>query len=258
MRMKPALLQCLFALMGVATLGCCLLFPRTSIGVEQGGPACVVLTVPQPASDIARGSYWFNPYEFRWPDKTHASILFSLQSTYGNSGPYPAYRVSLAAPASIQTATKEDWDAGVEAALVPDRARSNAKSEFLEGPPPPLSNPPATKDVRTFTYNGRSFRKSGNLWLPFEPVLVAPGNGYVALQSWDGWVAGGRTSGDGSFFIDIYDASKERRIALVSGRRCNITPEYIFYSSGWLTDRDLVMPFPFDREPQILVCHFGR
>jgi hypothetical protein len=234
-----------------------------TIKVEEGDKYCTVLslqnswTVRDPRSPQHIDFFGY-AYEFRWSGTARNEVLFSIDraASFRDLGQLPVYRIALAPPARITLANEADWKKAVKAPLVP--AHGEMTYKLLSGKEPPENGyPTITSDSRVFDYEGRLFPKSGDIWHVSRPVLFSWEKTYAALQSWNGWLAG-KTSGDGPFFVDIFQTRTGSRAALLRGQRRAITPEFVFLYTGWLTDRDFLVPFPFHDYPEIVVCHFDR
>jgi hypothetical protein len=229
--------------------------------VEDGDRYCTMLSVQKPWTADSKSHYfdfYGRPYEFRWSGTARGEVLFTIDraASYTDLGPLPIYRIALNPPARITLANEMDWKKAVKAPLLP--AMSEMTFSLLTGKDPPHSGyPTVTSDARVFDHGGRRLPKSGDIWNLYRPVLQSPEKTYAALQSWDGWLAG-KTSGDGPFFVDIFQAHTGNRVALIRGQRNAVTPEFVFDRSGWLTDHDFLIPFPMHDYPEILVCHFDR
>jgi hypothetical protein len=118
----------------------------------------------------------------------------------------------------------------------------------LEGPEPPEY---VEKDSRTLTINGHLLAKSGDIW---RSRFLAPEDKYVALSSFNGWWAAGRAARDAPFFIDVYETTRGKRIALIRGSWCDFTPDGVLNELRWISDQDLVFPYGFEKR-DIVVCH---
>jgi hypothetical protein len=231
------------------TFGC-----AGTIRIEEGARYCKILTLPRPLSDADPSkSYLGIQYEFRRQPNAPQQYFFTPLAGFGDRGPFNVYRLVISNPKQIKVATKEEWENGKPVGLIP--MGGEMVEDVIEGTPPPSDGRLVTTDERIFRYAGRKLEKSGDLWEAGRSVLFSSGKSHAALQSWNGWSAG-KTSGDGPFFVDIYQLGTGKRIALIRGERCGITPEFVLEYTLWLTDTDFVMPFPFDRKPEILVCHF--
>jgi hypothetical protein len=254
MQLRTRFLQkaaCLFLL----AMGSSLAQLTTTISVAEGSNYCSVLSVEKRWNGVVLEA----GYAFRWPDNTHDSLLFTIdrKGSYETLGPQPIYRIAMTQPLGITPATDADWNAGVTVTLAAEKGKTTLG--VLQGHRPNTTDDGlyVTTDPRVFILNGQQLSKSGDLWDLDKPVLGSPQRSFFALQSWNG-VLSNKTSGAGPFFIDIYQASTGKRVALIRGNRFGHTPDFIFYYSGWLTDHDLLMPFPFHGHPEILVCHIDR
>jgi hypothetical protein len=247
---------CLFV---CAALGCFFVPRDTPINVAEGSKYCTILSGDRPWNRPPERDFFGYGYEFRWPGASRDAVLFTIDRANLNReiGPQPIYRITLTAPARITSATEADWRTGVKLALSPGPGEMTFALLQGEDPTHPGEYPTriVTRDSRVFSPNGHPFPKSGDIWSPDRPVLSSPRGNYFALESYNGWLAD-KTSGDGPFFIDVFRGSTSKRVALIRGSRWRMTPEAVFHYLGWVTDSDLLMPFPYHDLPEVLVCHF--
>jgi hypothetical protein len=212
--------------------------------VKEGIQYCAIVHIPQPwdlPPDYADGAA-----VYRLPANGDA-FLFSLQNPFvGRPTPIAQkYRIDLVHRGAIRSATDAEWEAAKEIQYVP----TSAEPLKLDGAEP--QELPIVKDNRTLTVNGHLLPKSGDIWMHFPRVRTP----YIILTSFNGWWAEGKAANDGPFFIDVYEPTAGKRLALVRGHWCLFTPDGVLNRLRWISNRDLAFPFGFETR-DIVVCRF--
>jgi hypothetical protein len=103
--------------------------------------------------------------------------------------------------------------------------------------------------------NGHVLPKSGDIWMQFWEFGFSLNESYVSLLSFNGWYDAGRASHDGPFFIDVYETAQGRRLALIRGSWCDFTPDGVLTNLRWISGRDLVFPYGWEKR-EMIVCLF--
>lgn len=231
--------------------------------VEEGKQYCEVLTLPTPWAAKSPGKEWLGyRLQYRWPREGRGEILVkpepqeevdytTVEKLTGRMLETPTYRITLSHPVQVSSASAQEWNAGIEARRWPAPAE-DTNNWIGGGIEPDLED--GQRDPREFRYLGRLFDRSGQIWAGFAPVLFSPAKRYVALQSWDGWYQGGKTSHSGHLYIDLYDARSGNSMARIHGKWSDWTPDGSFSPTAWLTENDLILPFDWDLR-SILLCH---
>jgi hypothetical protein len=157
------------------------------------------------------------------------------------------YRIGLTDLGAIRPATDSEWESGKELEL------RRARAVKLQGAEPQTH--PVERDDRTLVLNGHVLPKSGDIWMQFMEFRFSLNDTYVALSSFNGWYDAGRASHDGPFFIDVYETAQGKRVALIRGSWCDFTPDGLLADLAWISERDLVFPYGWEKRDMI-VCHF--
>ena len=237
----------LAAFLSLAGCGCWPLRTTITARVKEGDQYCTIVHIPRPWS--------IPPEHIVSVDGLYRNVssgdgfLFSLNNrSFTTPKEIPdreKYWISLAHRGEIRAATEADWAGGK--AIGP--LVGSVQLPKLEGPEPPEYE---QQDSRTLTVNGHLLPKSGDIW---RGRSMAPGDRYVVLSSFNGWWDAGRAARNGPFFIDVYETTHGKRVALIRGSWCDFTPDGVLNELGWISDRDLVFPYGAEKR-DIVVCHF--
>jgi hypothetical protein len=252
-------LWCVIPAFSLFQSGCCIVdSPKIDMAVREGGKYCSVVQIPGawqlPSPCGSNCSAHLADFAFRWPLESKDTVLIGLKlNEYGgpNGASYTTngFRLSLSSPSTAVPATDQEWQQAKSAKLF----KEALDYKYLQGPRPNLDVRHPDPDRSVWVYEGKKLQKSGNYW--FRTVL-APNHGYVALQSFnsDGFIS---RFGEGNLYIDIYEVTTGKRISLLQGHRCGYEPDYVFATTGWLTNQDFVIPFDFEKR-ELIFCHFDR
>jgi len=200
--------------------------------------------------------------KYRWPNSNHREILVTPEpeeeTDYttekvltGRTLVTPKYRITLTVPVRVVAATEEEWNLSTPARRWPDAAEMTY-GLLGGGTGPNLRE--GERDRRELRLGGHLLERTGNIWAPDKPILLSASKKYVALQSWDGWSAAGKSPYAGKLYIDVYEVSTGRALARIHGKWSDWTPEGAQAEVYWLSDNDLIAPFDWD-ERSFLLCH---
>ncbi len=235
--------------LGVA---CGFLCPRVDVSVSEGGKYCREIS-PTAFHGVSDNDFHRagGAFQFRMSDRD--GLLVSLAAE-GMMRELITVTDKLRIDISFGTTapvSEVEWKKARLLQPIPEQGETT--EQLLSGQDPTaVGADKVTRDERSFVYNGRKFAKSGDLWHFVRPALLSAEKGNVALQSWNGWEAGGKTSGEGKVFVDVYQLATGRRIAVIEGYRCGYTPDVVL-QAYWVTDRDLVLPSTL--RPSFILCH---
>ena len=203
----------------------------------------------------------FGKLEFRATEADTQDFLVGVYQTYRNA-PRPEdyspnkFWVDMRHGGRARAATEQEWNAGFRLG-----ALSKAYSEMSFAPDPP-------KDTEDLVFKGRSFKKSGTLWVTaFNLTRVSQDGQWLMVHSMDGTRREKRGGGNGdmwvlrddifiphhgTFFLDIYRfATAQKVIAIRASIRGDV------YSPGdvavWLQSRYFVAPIQAHYK-ELLVC----
>jgi hypothetical protein len=189
-------------------------------------------------------------YEFRVPGELETTFLVAGIVLPSKKYTINRYKVDLSDRAGIaQPANEKEWQSG---AIVPDirlvdYSRNFARMHFINDEP--------------LVFNGRQFRKTGDVWAG-QCARLSPDRSWIVLLSSSGTIAkrdeflssGGRDQG--TLFLDFYNVDTGKKWITIVGVYSDINPQAV--NQGlWVTERYFILPLGAHRE-RCLVCDVRR